>query len=137
MLRRPPRSTRTDTLFPYTTRVRSLPHQLAALHASHHSPHLLVHAANRSQLLSRLGHAPHSALRRARTLVYGPNDDEVAEPTVTDAGAVDVAPWSWDPSVASLLPLVRLLTPSSRTSPWMLVAILRRLPVRKIGRAHV
>src|SRR3546814_9326072 len=79
MLRRPPRSTRTDTLFPYTTRVRSLPHQLAALHASHHSPHLLVHAANLSQLLSRLGHAPHSALRRARTLVYGPNDDERSE----------------------------------------------------------
>src|SRR3546814_4651692 len=28
MLRRPPRSTRTDTLFPYTTRFRSLGHDL-------------------------------------------------------------------------------------------------------------
>src|SRR3546814_13476863 len=28
MIRRPPRSTRTDTIFPYTTRFRSLPAQL-------------------------------------------------------------------------------------------------------------
>src|SRR3546814_1661317 len=30
MIRRPPRSTRTDTLFPYTTLFRSLPERLAA-----------------------------------------------------------------------------------------------------------
>src|SRR3546814_19307020 len=30
MIRRPPRSTRTDTLFPYTTLFRSLPAELAA-----------------------------------------------------------------------------------------------------------
>src|SRR3546814_2981682 len=30
MIRRPPRSTRTATLFPYTTLFRSLPHQLRA-----------------------------------------------------------------------------------------------------------
>src|SRR3546814_10523528 len=30
MIRRPPRSTRTDTLFPYTTLFRSLPPQVAA-----------------------------------------------------------------------------------------------------------
>src|SRR3546814_11760503 len=29
MIRRPPRSTRTDTLFPYTTRFRSVPHDAA------------------------------------------------------------------------------------------------------------
>src|SRR3546814_6609437 len=31
MIRRPPRSTRTDTLFPYTTRVRSWPDRLPFL----------------------------------------------------------------------------------------------------------
>src|SRR3546814_21128293 len=33
MIRRPPRSTRTDTLFPYTTLFRSLRLQVIALHA--------------------------------------------------------------------------------------------------------
>src|SRR3546814_10634063 len=32
MIRRPPRSTRTDTLFPYTTRFRSAPVALQVLH---------------------------------------------------------------------------------------------------------
>src|SRR3546814_19297691 len=32
MIRRPPRSTRTDTLFPYTTRFRSIARQIAAAH---------------------------------------------------------------------------------------------------------
>src|SRR3546814_4144796 len=34
MVRRPPRSTRTDTLFPYTTLFRSLPQEVALLDAS-------------------------------------------------------------------------------------------------------
>src|SRR3546814_20048267 len=36
MVRRPPRSTRTDTLFPYTTLVRSYPQHPLALHVDHH-----------------------------------------------------------------------------------------------------
>src|SRR3546814_17420878 len=40
MIRRPPRSTRTDTLFPYTTLFRSA-HRLVAVHA----PELVVHQA--------------------------------------------------------------------------------------------
>src|SRR3546814_8773902 len=35
MIRRPPRSTRTDTLFPYTTLFRSVGKQLAALTGQH------------------------------------------------------------------------------------------------------
>src|SRR3546814_6062234 len=35
MLRRPPRSTRTDTLFPYTTLFRS-PHAASAVRGEHH-----------------------------------------------------------------------------------------------------
>src|SRR3546814_2050690 len=37
MIRRPPRSTRTDTLFPYTTLFRSV----LLLHAAHHHAHVL------------------------------------------------------------------------------------------------
>src|SRR3546814_8298729 len=37
MLRRPPRSTRTDTLFPYTTLFRSLAHAGVAAHDEHAS----------------------------------------------------------------------------------------------------
>src|SRR3546814_5913816 len=41
MIRRPPRSTRTDTLFPYTTLFRSHPRQCAcatAIHEASHAP---------------------------------------------------------------------------------------------------
>src|SRR3546814_9006342 len=44
MIRRPPRSTRTDTLFPYTTRFRSLPHP-----AGHQEPHRRRGRADRRQ----------------------------------------------------------------------------------------
>src|SRR3546814_4950464 len=40
MIRRPPRSTRTDTLFPYTTRFRSSRFFLADVFGSTHSRHL-------------------------------------------------------------------------------------------------
>src|SRR3546814_4731328 len=39
MIRRPPRSTRTDTLFPYTTLFRSPPRLETGEHASLPSPH--------------------------------------------------------------------------------------------------
>src|SRR3546814_16167843 len=38
MIRRPPRSTRTDTLFPYTTLFRSCAHRLGGV-GPHHDPH--------------------------------------------------------------------------------------------------
>src|SRR3546814_6261101 len=48
MIRRPPRSTRTDTLFPYTTLFRSrlLAHHLGEHHAG---PHVAVAAARQHQ----------------------------------------------------------------------------------------
>src|SRR3546814_8442844 len=50
MIRRPPRSTRTDTLFPYTTLFRSIPlgPQLASLG---HAPHVVVGTPGRIQEL--------------------------------------------------------------------------------------
>src|SRR3546814_6002916 len=39
MIRRPPRSTRTDTLFPYTTLFRSLPRGAALGHLAHKAAH--------------------------------------------------------------------------------------------------
>src|SRR3546814_4511426 len=58
MKRRPPRSTRTDTLFPYTTRFRS--------HA-HHDDALAVALERRIEL----------AQQRDRALVLGADDDAV------------------------------------------------------------
>src|SRR3546814_4375199 len=66
MIRRPPRSTRTDTLFPYTTLFRS--HELLALarvgqrdHRMHllrpQRAHQVLHRAQRDHLASDLGEA--------------------------------------------------------------------------------
>src|SRR3546814_1265016 len=58
MIRRPPRSTRTDTLFPYTTLFRSLRHAEAddEEHASREQHRLGVHAEPLGVLAGRLGH---------------------------------------------------------------------------------
>src|SRR3546814_7368339 len=42
MIRRPPRSTRTDTLFPYTTRFRSLSHEQWPFRLQHRGPYSIV-----------------------------------------------------------------------------------------------
>src|SRR3546814_20149833 len=48
MIRRPPRSTRTDTLFPYTTLFRSVVHWARFGHKRRSFPVLLHHAKSRS-----------------------------------------------------------------------------------------
>src|SRR3546814_3694137 len=62
MIRRPPRSTRTDTLFPYTTLFRSAKREIQALRAQlQHMQEELQQAADRTargkarRLLSRFG----------------------------------------------------------------------------------
>src|SRR3546814_4958634 len=75
MIRRPPRSTRTDTLFPYTTlfrsgrwphaRARALPRAHARVHARARAR---VHARPRARLRGRAGgrvRAPRRARRRS------------------------------------------------------------------------
>src|SRR3546814_10927315 len=42
MIRRPPRSTRTDTLFPYTTLFRSWPAGIAGICAMQHNPGIVA-----------------------------------------------------------------------------------------------
>src|SRR3546814_7909052 len=49
MIRRPPRSTRTDTLFPYTTLFRSL--QGETRHHGRHRPGARIRAVRRSRLV--------------------------------------------------------------------------------------
>src|SRR3546814_11155918 len=76
MIRRPPRSTRTDTLFPYTTLFRSFPcRRKSSSGDGEQQPRRLVdrgHEAVAIQLLGRLAlvvavrHAPHRAARGAR-----------------------------------------------------------------------
>src|SRR3546814_9749155 len=55
MIRRPPRSTRTDTLFPYTTLFRSLQGRRAAGHQLHrrHRPGRAARCANRQGAADR------------------------------------------------------------------------------------
>src|SRR3546814_20995728 len=50
MIRRPPRSTRTDTLFPYTTLFRSTHHQVAQHVINDDRPHAVI-----GKLFPRLG----------------------------------------------------------------------------------
>src|SRR3546814_3782014 len=52
MIRRPPRSTRTDTLFPYTTLFRSI----AALHFQQHAIGIVQHPATEPVLVCQLPH---------------------------------------------------------------------------------
>src|SRR3546814_6980593 len=62
MIRRPPRSTRTDTLFPYTTLFRSDADQGPDRHAGHRHPH-----AGRDQVLRQRPRAAGRAGHRDRS----------------------------------------------------------------------
>src|SRR3546814_1707467 len=64
MLRRPPRSTRTDTLFPYTTLFRSPLRELLAL-AERHGAWLVIDDAHGFGVLGEHGHGvlEHAGLR--------------------------------------------------------------------------
>src|SRR3546814_5366705 len=64
MIRRPPRSTRTDTLFPYTTLFRSYPQRLPLLRCARRSQatrlsHCARHAVPCACPLRRAGHSLH------------------------------------------------------------------------------
>src|SRR3546814_20393083 len=67
MIRRPPRSTRTDTLFPYTTLFRSLAQRRAALAARPRVP------ADRRRVLAR---RPRAVAERRRTGAAGFGRDQ-------------------------------------------------------------
>src|SRR3546814_5929535 len=64
MIRRPPRSTRTDTLFPYTTLFRSVPH-----HGRPHVPGRLLPGFHRGAALDPAA----DALHRLRHLAFPPD----------------------------------------------------------------
>src|SRR3546814_15526218 len=69
MLRRPPRSTRTDTLFPYTTLFRSIESPTAAfVHSTDNDIPLSVQdiLINRDELLNATIVLPHHELRPAQ-----------------------------------------------------------------------
>src|SRR3546814_7918085 len=67
MIRRPPRSTRTDTLFPYTTLFRSAVHDLLELGVLPAERQESVDLLLREVLLPALLHQPVGALRRGRS----------------------------------------------------------------------
>src|SRR3546814_7758049 len=86
MIRRPPRSTRTDTLFPYTTLFRSVLD--VGILARDHGERLGMHREHRAQLLER---ALREGLRRSAVVsVVLPVRLRHAEVEVAVADAVDV-----------------------------------------------
>src|SRR3546814_14195227 len=92
MIRRPPRSTRTDTLFPYTTLFRSILHHDHLRHTGNGAPkqHLLLIApAERSeehtselQSLMRISYAVF-CLKKKKTIKYTHNDKVGTHPPNT------------------------------------------------------
>src|SRR3546814_4503419 len=70
MIRRPPRSTRTDTLFPYTTLFRSVrlgvdQSGIAAAHTLHHIEHCRLVGAFHPLIEEAIDGAPHPARQKA------------------------------------------------------------------------
>src|SRR3546814_13508392 len=70
MIRRPPRSTRTDTLFPYTTLFRSVrlgvdQSGIAAAHTLHHTAHCCLVGAFHPLIAEAIDGAPHPARQKA------------------------------------------------------------------------
>src|SRR3546814_8781631 len=61
MIRRPPRSTRTDTLFPYTTLFRSLSHGVSPLRLFEQAAQYAAHQLARDSARPAAGPAEHGA----------------------------------------------------------------------------
>src|SRR3546814_10278148 len=104
MIRRPPRSTRTDTLFPYTTLVRSAALNVAAGQVVERSAYgaLLQRDGNRAPTA-----APQNLYLTADTDDDGKQDSWVAISVATDeqwvalGRALGAPAWAVDPALAS------------------------------------
>src|SRR3546814_1003721 len=129
MIRRPPRSTRTDTLFPYTTLFRSLVTDLLSGKGRYADPreaelsdfnpfNLIVADRERAQFLSN---RPETARSRLAHGIYGLSN-----------GALD-EPW---PKTMRLKALLLDWIVKGATHPEALLAGLREENLQ-IGRAHV
>src|SRR3546814_14221811 len=85
MIRRPPRTTRTDTLFPYTALFRSL----GLLHRLHdlagHRPDI------GATVTADLGFITHAAERHAHEVAAGRPRDRLAQAGLADAGRANQA----------------------------------------------
>src|SRR3546814_7739891 len=127
MLRRPPRSTRTDTLFPYTTLFRSVA-ELARLFS--------VHAV---LLMSR--DARHIAAAAPAGITLAPSDLaaaaltlETGEPSGRGVRKVDLADWQFHPVTSD--PAVLDAAGLAREDGVLPVADDQRLLNRKSTRLH-
>src|SRR3546814_10947693 len=72
MTRRPPRSTRTDTLFPYPTLFRSPGDEVAAAAVGHVQHVVAAEAVVRLKRMAKLGHgsSPSAAARGRRGMIF-------------------------------------------------------------------
>src|SRR3546814_4376457 len=81
MIRRPPRSTRTDTLFPYTTLFRSLSMSVLLAENTPNNGPLMVIPRSHRVFLSCVGETPDNHYKISlKKQAYGvPDDDSLAE----------------------------------------------------------
>src|SRR3546814_10122334 len=70
MIRRPPRSTRTDTLFPYTTLVRSTEHEINALNRRQAN----IRAVKPDRILAQVAATAQRLIGRHRRVVRARSD---------------------------------------------------------------
>src|SRR3546814_17093872 len=103
MIRRPPRSTRTDTLFPYTTLFRSMPADVATIESEVEVMRSRGLAQKVVQALGLAQHPEFNALLRAPT----PLEEVLAPVRSTVTGAIEFA-FSWIPSNSASLPSAEL-----------------------------
>src|SRR3546814_20179600 len=74
MIRRPPRSTRTDTLFPYTTLFRStMAAENEGVHILDRHVELVGDEVAEARRIEDAGHTDDLVVRQARELTEGPN----------------------------------------------------------------
>src|SRR3546814_1282779 len=136
MLRRPPRSTRTDTLFPYTTLFRS------ALHPSR--PAVYPPLVRQPALLpaSELSALPPRFAAWFRARGWAPHRHQLAMLEAAEAGAsaLLIAPTGGGKTLAGFLPsLVDLAERDHAGLHTLYISPLKALAVdiHQIGRAHV
>src|SRR3546814_2833268 len=127
MIRRPPRSTRTDTLFPYTTLFRSIAHSRTRDIASVvHRADIVVAAVGRAEMVKG------EWIKPGATVI----DVGINRVTDTEDGKSRIV---GDVATAEALAHVRAITPAPGGVEPMTIAVLLRntLVAAQIGRAHV
>src|SRR3546814_14434290 len=96
MIRRPPRSTRTDTLFPYTTLFRSHGHEVLLTYLRSHVEQIGSRPDGRKPVLIEIGSTRENVAGQGSTRIIA----EFSQSSNIDFITVDMAPHNTAPSGA-------------------------------------